>query len=120
MSTEQDAVFRAAVVTEWLVLAVGVCMYVFALWQSERPLSWVKELPDNIFKDAMKNLLSCKRTWLDIFYSVSFMLTMLFTFSIFGMAPLSNSADREHVHTSPMFLLVFLTAFAYAAILMVS
>jgi|LauGreDrversion4_2_1035121.scaffolds.fasta_scaffold177500_2 hypothetical protein len=118
MSTEQDALFRAAVVTEWLVLAVGVCMYVYALWQSERPLSWVKEVREHIFQDAMHNLLSCKRSWLGLFYCVSFVLTLLFTLSIFGMAPLSNSADREHVHTSPMFLLVVLTTFTYAAILM--
>ena len=119
-SDTKGPLYDTAVHSEWVVLLLGVLMHVYALWQSERPLSWVLQKPANIFAHAWHSIHSCSRTWNELLMCASYVAAVLYTLLIFGMAPLTPSGDPTRAHTSTMTFMVVISTYLYTAILLLS
>ncbi len=120
-NSDNEVVFETSVHSEWLVLLLGAVMQAYALWQSGRPLSWLQEVPANVVASAVGNLRSCKTSWRVLMTSFSYVVALLYTLIIFGMAPLDyDGSHSEGARSSSMLLWTVVTAYAYAALLLLS
>jgi len=114
--------YETSVHTEWVVLALGAMMQGYALWQSERPLSWTTEPAVNLFVSMFTNVRNCKTSWRVLLSSCSFIAAVLYTLIIFGMAPLqdNNEDSKTGARSSTMLLWTVITTYIYAALLLLS
>jgi hypothetical protein len=120
-NTDSGLVYQTSVHSEWVVLLLGGTMQAYALWQSERPLSWAQGPPVDIFETAAQNLCSCRSTWRVLLTCMSFLGALLYTLTIFGMAPLKTvDDDSSQVHSSGLLLVAVVTAYLYSAVLLAS
>ena len=120
-NSDNEVVYETSVHSEWLVLLLGAMMQAYALWQSERPLSWLQEAPANIVASAMENVRNCKTSWRVLMTSFSYVVALLYTLIIFGMAPLDYDGTHPNgARSSSMLLWTVVTAYGYAALLLLS
>ena len=103
-----NGIFVVAAVAEWTVLLVGTCMHIYALMQITRPLPWVS---DDSPASARSNLVKASCV-------LSLLLSVAFTTSVFLFAPVSVGPDEPELHTSVFFLLVVLSTYAGAALVL--
>jgi len=111
-----------AVLTEWVVLLIAVIMHVYALMQFFRPLSWA-HANIGILTQALhsvRSLATCEHVWQKLWVSGAYVLALLYTLLIFALAPLAASEDTTHTYSSIMLLLTVITAYVYAALLLMS
>jgi hypothetical protein len=125
----EGPVYDTAVHTEWVVLWLGSCMHLYALWQNWRPLTWVSEEPAGLLHEAWRNLQSCRRTWRTLFACSSYVVALLYSLVVFGMAPLDASDHsisgptahgNRHATSSWQLVAVVVSTYLYAAILLLS
>lgn len=100
--------FVVAAVFEWLVLIVGSCMHIYALMQITRPVPWV---PDN--GPAQDRSAGVKMCCL-----LGWVISLAFTCTVFVFAPVSVSADGPELHTSVLYLLLVISTYAGAALVL--
>jgi hypothetical protein len=127
LNNNSGQLYSTAVHSEWIMLLLAALMHGYALWKSERPLSWLPEEPDSIVADTLCSvraavgcLLSCR----DVGLCVIFVVSISYTLLILAFAPLAASeasfADPEHCHSSPMLLLAVLSTYAYGTLLLMA
>lgn len=119
-NSNSAVVYATSVHTEWLVLLLGALMQAYALWQSERPLSWCPETPANLFISVAQNLRNCNTSWRVVMTSVSYVAALLYSLIILCIAPLGKNGDLMHARSSGMLLWTIVTAYAYGALLLLS
>lgn len=121
-SSDSTGMHSTAVLTEWVVLLLAVIMHVYALMQFFRPLSWA-HANTSILAQALhsvRGLASCEHVWQKLWICGAYVLALLYTLLIFALAPLAASEDTTHSYSSIMLLLAVITAYVYAALLLVS
>jgi hypothetical protein len=120
-NSDSVVVYETSVHTEWLVLLLGATMQGYALWQSERPLSWTQEPPANLFASVVGNLRNCNTSWRVLMTSFSYVAALLYSLVVFGIAPLDDAnGDSGRARSSSMLLWTVVTTYAYAALLLLS
>jgi len=120
--SDSEGMHSTAVLTEWVVLLIAVIMHVYALMQFFRPLSWA-HANIGILTQALhsvRSLATCEHVWQKLWVSGAYVLALLYTLLIFALAPLAASEDTTHTYSSIMLLLTVITAYVYAALLLMS
>lgn len=107
--------FHIAAGTEWLVLLAGVLLHGYALRQSSRRLPGAGPVGDYELGPAAVLAAVSKARW----RLLSCIASLLYTCSIFVLAPVSLEGDSAGLHSTPMFLVVVLSSYLYAAVLLV-
>jgi len=123
LNNNEGPLYSTAVRTEWIVLVVAAFMHGYALWQSNRPLSWVQDEPAGLLTHVLRSMHTasrCEYSWRDLGMCCTYVVALLYTLLIFGMVPLAASDDPEHARSSIMLLLVVVTAYAYSALLLMA